>query len=57
MVLIPAGSFTMGDSLDGMGDAIPVSTTVSAFYIDVNEVTYSQWRAGRGRLATQRLAA
>ncbi len=44
MALIPAGSFTMGDSLDGMSDAIPtVSVTVSAFFIDTNLVTYSQW--------------
>ena len=45
MALIPAGVFTMGDSLDGLGDATPtVSTTVSAFYMDVNEVTLSQWQ-------------
>jgi formylglycine-generating enzyme required for sulfatase activity len=46
MVLIPAGAFTMGDNLDGLGDATPtVSTTVSAFYMDVNEVTLSQWQS------------
>jgi len=45
MVLIPAGTFTMGDSVDGMGDAVLVSTTVSAFYMDVNEVTLSQWQS------------
>lgn len=46
MVLIPAGAFTMGDSLDGLSDATPtVSTTVSAFYMDVNEVTLSQWQS------------
>jgi len=45
MVLIPAGAFTMGNTLDGSGDAAPVSTTVSAFYMDVNEVTLSQWQA------------
>ena len=45
MVLIPAGSFTMGDTLDGLGDAVPISTTVSAFYLDVNEVTWSQWQS------------
>ncbi len=43
MVLIPAGTFTMGDSLDGRSDAVPISTTVSAFYMDVNEVTQSLW--------------
>lgn len=46
MALIPAGAFTMGDSMDGLGDATPtVSTTVSAFYMDVNEVTLSQWQS------------
>ena len=44
MVLIPAGSFTMGDTLDGEGDAIPTVTYVSAFYMDVNLVSYSQWQ-------------
>ncbi len=46
MVLIPAGAFTMGDSLDGESDAIPtVSVTVSAFYMDVNLVSLSQWQS------------
>jgi hypothetical protein len=31
MALIPAGTFMMGDSLDGFSNAVPVSTTVSAF--------------------------
>jgi formylglycine-generating enzyme required for sulfatase activity len=43
MVLIPAGSFTMGDNLDGLSDAIPTNVTVSAFYMDTNLVSYSQW--------------
>ena len=43
MALIPAGPFTMGDTLDGMIDETPVTTTVSAFYMDVNLVSYSQW--------------
>jgi formylglycine-generating enzyme required for sulfatase activity len=43
MALIPAGSFTMGDTLDGEGDAIPMSVYVSAFYMDTNLVTYSLW--------------
>ena len=42
MVLIPAGSFTMGDTLDGEGDAAPISVTVSVFYMDINLVSYSQ---------------
>jgi len=45
MVLIPAGAFTMGDNLDGLANASPVSVTVSAFYMDVNEVTLSQWKS------------
>ena len=44
MVLIPAGEFTMGDSLDGLTSAVQISTTVSAFYMDVTEVTLSQWQ-------------
>ena len=45
MALIPAGSFTMGDNLDGENDATPtVSVTVSAFYMDTNLVSYSQWQ-------------
>jgi len=45
MALIPAGAFTMGDTLDGESDAIPISVTVSAFYMDTNLVSYSQWQA------------
>jgi formylglycine-generating enzyme required for sulfatase activity len=44
MALVPAGTFTMGDSLDGESDAIPtVSVTVSGFYMDVNLVSLAQW--------------
>jgi sulfatase modifying factor 1 len=42
--LIPAGSFTMGDTLDGESDASPVNVYVSAFYMDANLVSYSQWQ-------------
>jgi len=45
MALIPAGVFTMGDTLDGISDAVPTNVTVSAFYIDVNLVSYSQWQS------------
>lgn len=48
MALIPAGAFTMGNSIvadTDIIDATPVSTTVSAFYMDVNEVTLSQWQS------------
>jgi sulfatase modifying factor 1 len=44
MVLIPAGSFQMGDAIDGMNYAMPVHTvTLSAFYLDKYEVTKSLW--------------
>ena len=46
MALIPAGPFTMGrTSGDTSGNAVPTATTVSAFYMDVNEVTLSQWQS------------
>ena len=48
MVLIPAGAFTMGNSVAAdmdLSDADPVATRVSAFYIAVHEVTLSQWQA------------
>jgi formylglycine-generating enzyme required for sulfatase activity len=45
MTLIPFGLFTLGDTLDGETDAVPVTVTVSAFYMDVNLVTYSQWQS------------
>ncbi len=45
MALIPAGMFTMGDTLDSEADAVPVSVTVSAFYMDMNLVSYSQWQS------------
>ena len=44
MVLIPGGGFTMGDTLDGESDAVPVTNVnLSAFYMDVNLVSYSLW--------------
>ncbi|MBI3851861.1 MAG: formylglycine-generating enzyme family protein [Verrucomicrobia bacterium] len=45
MALIPAGVFTIGDTLDGLGTAIPTNVTVSAFYMDLNLVGYSQWQS------------
>ena len=46
MVLIPAGAFTMGDTLDNESDAIPtVSVTVSAFFVDKNLVSYGRWQS------------
>ncbi len=48
MVLVPAGAFTMGNSVAADTDitnAVPVSVTLSAFYLSINEVTLSQWQA------------
>ena len=46
MVLIPGGSFTMGNSVGDadITDAVPVTANVSAFYMDANLVTWSQWQ-------------
>jgi formylglycine-generating enzyme required for sulfatase activity len=46
MVLIPAGSFSMGDAFDpeGEDDELPVHTVfISAFYMDKYEVTSNLW--------------
>jgi len=43
MALIPAGWFTIGDTLDGETDAIPASVYVSSFYMDTNLVSSNQW--------------
>jgi formylglycine-generating enzyme required for sulfatase activity len=45
MSLIPAGVFTLGDTLDGETDAVPVNVTVSAFYMDLNLVNSNQWQS------------
>ena len=48
MVLIPAGAFMMGNSMAAdtdITDAATVTATVSAFYMDVNLVTLSQWQS------------
>ena len=44
LVTITNGTFTMGDSLDGITDAVPVTVNLSTFYMDTNLVTYSQWQ-------------
>ena len=45
MVLVPAGIYTMGDTLDGEPDAIPTITVeVSAFFMEKNLVSYGQWQ-------------
>lgn len=44
MAFIPAGSFTMGDSLDGLSAALPLRYVfISAFYMDKYEVTKALW--------------
>lgn len=42
-VVIPAGTFRMGDSLDGLADAPPHDASVSAFAISKSEVTKALW--------------
>ncbi len=44
MAFIPAGSFTIGDTLDGESGSIPTNVYVSAFYMDRNLVSLSQWQ-------------
>jgi formylglycine-generating enzyme required for sulfatase activity len=43
MALIPTGSFTIGDTLDRESDAVPTNVYVSAFYMETNLVTWSEW--------------
>ena len=45
MALIPAGVFTMGNSIgdSDIHDASPASINVSSFYMDTNLLSYSQW--------------
>ena len=47
IVLIPAGSFTMGNSINDadLTDATPTNVTMSAFYMDTNLVSYTQWQS------------
>ena len=45
--LIAAGSFTMGDGLDGLSDAPVRSVNVSGFYMGKHEVSWSQWQEVR----------
>ena len=45
--LIPAGEFTMGDSLDGIRKAPPHQVNVSAFYMGRKEVTKAEWDSVR----------
>jgi formylglycine-generating enzyme required for sulfatase activity len=47
MGLIPAGSFTIGNSIGDSDilDAIPTNVSVSAFYMDINLVSLSLWHS------------
>jgi formylglycine-generating enzyme required for sulfatase activity len=47
MALIPGGTFMMGNTIgdSDITNAVPVSTTVSPFYMDVNLVTLGKWLA------------
>jgi formylglycine-generating enzyme required for sulfatase activity len=47
MALVPAGSFTMGNSSrdSDITDANPTNVTVSMFYMDTNLVSYSLWQS------------
>ena len=56
MVLIPAGTYTMGSVVlsvaatgtnDGIGDATAHAVTLSAFYLGKTETTYAEWVAVR----------
>ena len=41
--VIPSGSFSMGDALDGLTDATPHTVNVSAFYMQKKETSKAQW--------------
>ena len=45
--LIPGGTFTMGDPLDGLADAPPHPVNVSTFYMQKLGVTKADWDAVR----------
>ena len=47
MVLIPPGSFTIGNSIadSDITDAAPTNVYISAYYMDINLVTLSQWQS------------
>ena len=45
MLLIPAGSFEMGDHFGNIGNALPVHTVIlDIFYIAIYEVTVGQFK-------------
>ena len=50
--LLPAGTFTMGDSLDGMADAPAHAVTLAAFSLAKTETTKAEWDEVRAWAAT-----
>ena len=44
---IPAGSYQIGDNLDGLSDAPVTSVSLSGYYLSVNDTTKAQWDAVR----------
>ncbi len=47
LAFVPAGVFTIGNSIgdSDIADANPTNVTVSAFYMDVNLVSFGQWQS------------
>jgi sulfatase modifying factor 1 len=45
MALVASGSFLMGDTLDGEPDAAPTNVMLSAFFMDMNLVSLTQWQS------------
>lgn len=46
-VKIPAGTYQIGDNLDGLSDAPVTSVSLSGYYLSVNDTTKAQWDAVR----------
>ena len=46
--LIPTGTFTMGDSVDGINNAPTHPVTLSAFFLSKSETTWAEWVVVRG---------
>jgi formylglycine-generating enzyme required for sulfatase activity len=44
---IPAGTYQIGDNLDGLSDAPVTSVSLSGYYLSVNDTTKAQWDAVR----------
>ena len=44
LAAIPAGSFTIGDVVDAIANAVPTNVTVAPFLMDVNLVSFGLWQ-------------